>query len=140
MSAEQNKATERHIISEMNSGNWGIVDEAFSPDFIYHGPFGIETRGLAEFKNLMGEIMTAFPDFQMKIEDMIAEGDKISMRLTCRCTHKGTFMNIAPSGKQATFVAVLITQIVNGKEVQSWDVWDTASFLQQLGIIFPLGR
>jgi hypothetical protein len=40
MSAEQNIAYERRIISEMNKGNWGIVDESFSADFIYHGPFG----------------------------------------------------------------------------------------------------
>ena len=45
----------------MNNGNWGIVDDAFSPDFIYHGPFGMETRGLADFKKLTGEVMTAFP-------------------------------------------------------------------------------
>jgi predicted ester cyclase len=135
MSAEQNKAAERRIISEMNNGNWGIVDDAFSPDFIYHGPFGMETRGLADFKKLMGEVMTTFPDFHMTIEDMIAEGDKLSVRLTCRCTHKGKFINMEPTGKQAVFAAVLNTNIVDGKRVQSWDIWDTASFLQQLGMI-----
>jgi steroid delta-isomerase-like uncharacterized protein len=118
----------------MNNGNWGIIDEAFSADFIYHGPFGMETRGLADFKRLMAEVMTAFPDFQMNIEDVIAEENKLSVRMTNRCTHSGNFMDRAPSGKQAVFTGVIITHIVNGKRAESWDIWDTASFLQQLGI------
>jgi steroid delta-isomerase-like uncharacterized protein len=140
MSAEQNKAAERRICAEMNKGNWGIVDEFFATDYIYHGPFGVEARGLEGFKQFAVEFIKAFPDFHMTIEDMIAEGDKVSIRITCRCTHKGKFWDIAPTGKEVTFAAVLIIQWVDGKEVEAWDIWDTASFLQQLGIISPLGQ
>ncbi len=139
MSAEQNKAAWLHMRAELSKGNRGIVDELFATDFIYHGPFGTEIRGLESFKQFAVELVNAIP-LHMTIEDMIAEGDKVSIRITFRGAHKGELWGIVPTGKEVTFSGVLITQWANGKEVQAWDIWDTASLLQQLGIIPPLGR
>ena len=100
MSVEQNKATERHIIDEMNKGNWGITIKFFGANFIYHGPFGIEGRGLNSFKESVPEFITAFPDIHMTIEDMIAEGDKVVTRWTFIGTHRETFLGIPPTEKQ----------------------------------------
>ena len=71
----------------------------------------------------------------MTIEGMIAEDDKVATRLTLRCTHKGKFAGISPTAKQVRVAAPLIAQFEEGQEVEAWDCWDTASFLQQFGLI-----
>jgi steroid delta-isomerase-like uncharacterized protein len=140
MSTEQSKAVEQRIIAEMNQGNFAIIDELFAADFVYHGPFGIDTKGLEGFKEAGAGLLSAFPDFHMTVEDMFAEGNKVATRLTLRCTHTGDFAGIHPTGKQLTVAAVLISQFADGKEVEAWDVWDTAGLLQQLGAVPPIGQ
>jgi len=140
ISTEQNTAVEQRIIREMNQGNYEIVDELFAPDFVYHGPFGIETKGLASFTQAGAGLLAAFPDFHMTVEDMFGVSDKVATRLTLRCTHKGDFAGVRPTGKQITVVAALITRFTDGKEVEAWDIWDTASLFQQLGVVPPMGQ
>ena len=140
MSLEENKAMQRHIISEMNKGNFAIIDKLFADGFIYHGPFGTELKGNKSLKRFAADSVAAFPDFHMTIEAMIAEDDKVATRLTIEGTHKGEFAGIPPTGKKVVVAATLIAQFENGKEAESWDCWDTASFLQQLGAIPPLGE
>jgi predicted ester cyclase len=43
-----------------------------------------------------------FPDLRFTVEDQIAEGEKVVARGTLRGTHRGEFLGIAPTGKQAT--------------------------------------
>jgi steroid delta-isomerase-like uncharacterized protein len=137
MSLEESKAIERQIMSEMNKGNFAIIDKLFADSFIYHGPFGTELTGKEDFKKFAADFIAAFPDFHMTIEDMIAEDDKVVSRLKIEGTHKGEFAGIPPTGKKVAVAATLIAQFENGKEVESWDCWDTASLLQQLGAIPP---
>ncbi len=136
MSVEQNKAIVQRVCDEMNKGNWGITKEFFATDRVYHGPF----EGLEGIKVSIPEFMKAFPDLHQTIEDIIAEGDKVTARFTLRCTHKDSFLGIAPTGNRVTVSAILITQLEDGKEIETWDIWDTASFFQQLGIVLPLGK
>ena len=77
----------------------------------------------------------AFPDLEFVAEDMIAEGDKVAARITVRGTHKGPFLDIAPTGKQVSVNAIDIFRFANGKIVEHWGVMDQMSMMQQLGAI-----
>jgi predicted ester cyclase len=59
-------------------------------------------EGLRQFFEM---IRTAFPDFSMTIEDMVAEGDKIFIRATMKGTQKADFMGISAE-RQADGCAV----------------------------------
>ena len=118
MSTEQNKAAERRIIAELNAGNMDIVDELFAPDFVYHLA-GMPAQGREDFKQLLGTTYSAFPDWHMTEDDMIAEGDKVVTRATDSGTHLGTFLGMAPTGKPFKYSKVLIARFENGKEVES---------------------
>jgi len=84
----------------------------------------------------------AFPDLHYTIEDMIAEGDKVVVRLTFSGTHRGEFMGVAPTNKRVTTTAIFIQRIVSGKLVEEWSNADLLGFFQQLGVIpsVTLGR
>ena len=134
---EQNKATERRIVEALNQGNLGIIDELFTPNYVYHLG-AMEVRGRAAFKQFMQTALAAFPDFEMIVEDMIADGDKVVTRWVNRATHKGEFMGIPPTGKKVDFPGLLMARFKDGREVEAWDMADSLTMLQQLGVIPPL--
>ena len=131
MSLEENKAIGRKFIEAYNKRNLDLFDDLLAPDYFDHtskvGPEGL--------KQLMNMAFKAFPDFHETIEDIIAEGDKVWVRITFTATHKGEWMGIAPTGKKITTEMVDIFRIANGKLVEYRDVNNNLDFLKKLGLI-----
>ena len=139
-SIEENKAMTRRIFEVFNTGNLALADELIATNVVDHqAPPGIEP-GLAGFKQIVTMFRTAFPDIQMTIEDIIAEGDKVVTRSTMRGTHQGEFMGIPPTGKQFTATAIDIVRFAGGKGVEHWGNSDDLGMLQQLGVIPTPGQ
>ena len=137
MSAEQNKALVRRFVEEIfNRGNMSVADEIGAPDFVEHEelPPGIpsDREGV---KQLTTMLRSAFPDFKATIDDIIAEGDKVVIRMTWSGTQKGEFMGIPPTGKSVTFGVIDILRIAGGKMVEHWGQMDEMGMMQQLGVI-----
>ena len=78
---------------------------------------------------------SAFPDFKVTIDDMIAEGDKVVVRGTWSGTHKGEFMGIPATGKSVSFGVIDTVRIAGGKMVEHWGLMDNFRLMQQLGVI-----
>jgi predicted ester cyclase len=78
----------------------------------------------------------AFPDIHMKIDDMVAEGDKVAVRLTFRGTFKGKFGDLEPTGKQITVTAAYFYRFKDGKEMEVTPV-DPGALGRALGIPIP---
>ena len=139
MSTEENKALVHRIFKEINKQNHEeLMEEVCAPDLVWHGvPPGISTglSGLAGAKQAHTALFTAFPDAHWVVEDLIAEGDKVVVRLTMHGTHQGDFMGIPPTGKEVTVPFIAICRFVGGKEVEHWGVGDMLGWLQQLGAI-----
>ena len=137
MSTEENKAIVRRVYEEIiNQGNWAVVDELTSPNYVAHDPgFPQTVRGPEGLKQYFTVFRTAFPDTHITIEDMVAEGDTIAVRHTYRGTHQGDLMGMPPTGKQVTVTGIVIHRIANGKFVESWVNADNLGLMQQLGVI-----
>jgi predicted ester cyclase len=86
-------------------------------------------------KLLIKSLRGAFPDFKIKIGLQVAEGDLVVQQATATGTMKGEFAGMPPSGKTATWEAIHITRIKDGKIVEHWQVQDQLGMLQQLGFI-----
>ena len=80
-------------------------------------------------------VLNAYPDIQGTIEDEIAEGDKVVVRASKRCTHQGELMGIPPTGRQVTTTMTAIYRLVNGKIAEIWFWNDNLSEFQQLGVV-----
>jgi predicted ester cyclase len=138
MSTEENKALSRRVIEDIfNKQNPALADELIDANFIDHG---MGFKGPEGFKNYVTTFTTAFPDLHLTIDDMVAEGDKVAMRLTARGTHKGDFMGIAPTGKQFTASGIVIQRIAGNKMAEGWLVNDVLGIMQQLGVVPPVGQ
>ena len=131
MSLEENKAVVRRFIEAYNNRNLGLIDDFVAPDYVDH----TNKVGREGLKQLFAMGLNAFPDWHETIEDIIAEGDKVWVRLAYTGTHKGGFMGLAPTGKKITSKAVDIYRIVNGKLAEYWNVTDNVNILKQTGAI-----
>ena len=131
MSLEENKAIVRKMIEEYNKHTLDWFDEFIAPDYFDHTN-QVDREGLKQLFN-MG--FKGFPDWHETIEDIIAEGDKVWVRITYTGTHTGEFRGLAPTGKKVKMTGVDIYRIVNGKLVEYWHVSDALGFFKQLGVI-----
>ncbi len=139
MSTEENKASMRRAIDEgWNQGNVAVFDELAVSNYVHHDPSSRDALTLEDFKQWVTETRNAFPDLHITTEDMIADEDKVVVRLTSRGTNTGdivTPMHIPATGKQVTTTSMVIVQYAGGKAVEGWSQGDDLGVYQQLGII-----
>ena len=82
----------------------------------------------------------AFPDLRFNVEDLIAEGESVTARWSCRGTHKAELNGIAPTGKQITISGISVVRFSSGKMVEGWVNWDALGMMQQLGVVQDVGK
>jgi predicted ester cyclase len=82
----------------------------------------------------------AFADLRLTVEEMIAEGETVMARWSCRGVHKGDLNGIAPTGKQIAISGVSVVRFTGSKMVEGWINWDALSLMQQLGVVPELGK
>jgi len=109
-----------------------LLDKFLAPDYVHHAQ---KLRGLENVKQYEAMIYKGFPDLHDTIEDIIAEGDKVWVRVKVTGTHSGEYRGLAPTGKKVTVTYVGIYRIVDGKAVERWSAYDMLDFYKRLGII-----
>lgn len=98
-----------------------VAQKLVAANYVQHGPSGkVTLRGLEALKQWARRVLTAWPDFHVAIEDMVAEGDKVTLRWRFRGTHKGEWMEVAPRGKEVTNAGIEIYRIAGGKIEECW--------------------
>ena len=132
MSLEENKAMARSLFEALNKQNLTLLDELLAPDYVEHT---MQLKGLESLKQYMTVFWKGFPDLHVTIEDIIAEGDKVWIRVKVTGTHIGEYRGLAPTGKKITLTGVDICHIIDGKIVEAESVNDFLDFYKQLGII-----
>ena len=134
MSAEENKALLRRYIKEVwDRQNPAAVDDFLAPKYKRHRSPTTEPLTRDGQKDLLTKFRAAFPDIQVTVEEIIAEGGRIAFRSTMRGTHLGELLGIAPTGRQVTVGLVDVIHVENGKFVEQWGGPDLLDLLQQLG-------
>jgi steroid delta-isomerase-like uncharacterized protein len=78
---------------------------------------------------------TAFPDLNITVGEMLADGDKVAYRLNVTGTHTGEFMGIPATGRRIAITETHIDQVANGRIARHDGDWDQMGMLQQLAVI-----
>jgi steroid delta-isomerase-like uncharacterized protein len=136
VSAEGNKAVIRRLIEEVyNEGNLDVVDELMAPDIFDHAAVPEHQHGIDGFKHVMEWVRQFSFDVHYDIDDIIAEGEKVAVRMTQSGTHTGAVRGISPTGKSFSVDYVHWFRLANGKVAEMWAVRDDLTRLQQLDLI-----
>lgn len=130
----ENKALMRRFIDEVwNKGDLDLADALFHPEATSPSAPALPTGGTG-VKVIAGMFRSAFPDYWMTIDLLLAEGDRVAARFTQGGTHQGELFGIPPTGKTVRFTEMGILRIAGGQVVESWYVVDMAGLMQQLGV------
>jgi hypothetical protein len=124
MTAEQNKVLIRRLVEEaVNQGNLDVLAEVADGEFAQAA------------KQWVGPFRAAFPDFSMKIVELVAEEEKVAAHFRCSGTHLGEWMGRPPSGRRFQDVdEIYIFRVRNGKLTDATGVEDNLSRMRQLGL------
>ena len=77
------------------------------------------------------------PDIDIKVQDALSDGDKVVVRNLAKGTHRGEFMGIAPTGKEATWTEIHIVRLEDGQIAEHWANVDQLGIMRQLGVLPP---
>jgi predicted ester cyclase len=73
------------------------------------------------------------PGYQFIIKDMIAEGDKVTVRFLAEGEHKGELFGVAPTGKKIKMEGIIIYELENNKIANHWLQADSGALMEQIG-------
>ncbi|MFQ5604612.1 MAG: ester cyclase [bacterium] len=130
---ERNKEVVRKQHAEVwSKGNFEVLEEVYTSDFICHFIVGPEWRGYEGVREAVSRHRTSFPDWTERIEDIIAEGDRVVTRFRSHGTHKGEFNGITPTGRRVEIFEVAIYRIEDDRIAEQWGFPDVMGLMQQL--------
>jgi predicted ester cyclase len=132
---EENKELVRRYFEEIDRrGEVSVVDEFVSPDFVDHGASPGCTPDHAGLKQAF-EMFRTGSSGTHRIDDIIAEGDKVVVRVTGEGVHSGELFGIPATNRPIKVTGITILRIEDGKIAERWVEVDMLGALQQLGVI-----
>jgi steroid delta-isomerase-like uncharacterized protein len=130
---DNNKALVRRFIDDaFVRGRPDDLDEIVSDRFTPRTWPSVEP-GVESLKQTVSRMAAGLSDVRFEIEDMIAEGDRVAVRLTAHAVHRGDFMGVPAAGKGYTIAEQHIFRIADGKIAEHWHVADMLGMMRQLG-------
>lgn len=138
MITEQNKELTRRWFEEVwNQRRGETIEELMAPSAVAHGlaaADGLGPRnGPPAFRAFWSQFCGAFPDLKIRVEDLIAEEDRVAARISFTGTHQGPHLGTAPTGNQVRGTGITITRWRDGQIVEGWNEFDA------LGIFLATG-
>ena len=133
--SEANKAVVRKIEEAWNDNDLASLDAYFAPSFVQHSGMPGMTPSLETAKMAHQMTVGGFPDRRTRIEDIIADGDKVAvrMRMTGTYTNSLEFLGV-PAARQPVDVEwISIYGLKDGKVVEHRAIIDIPTLMQQLG-------
>ena len=115
-----------------NERREATIDELFSRNVLVYGVTD-ETLGFDGFKAAWRGVLETVGDLQLSIEQTVAEGDVVAVRLTIGGIHVGPGFGVAASGRPLAFSATVFTTWKDGQIVEGWNLLDMAAAYRQIG-------
>lgn len=133
----KNKDLARAWIGALNERNVDAAMALLADDFVNHGAIP-GAQGRDAIPRLFGILWKAMPDLKWKLEDVIAEGDRVVSRVTMTGTQTGPLefkhAAIPATGREVVTEQLHVFRIANGKAIEHWLGRDDIGFMRQLGV------
>ncbi len=135
-----NKEVVREYLAALDAQDFTTLSELLVEDCVIHLPDGTDRVGRdAAFQVIRG-FYTSFPDYTHGIEEMIAEGDLVAVRVKYGGTHQGHFLGVAPTGRQVDYAGMFFMTVADGVLTEVWFIDDDLNLMSQLGMeVVPKG-
>jgi steroid delta-isomerase-like uncharacterized protein len=137
LSEQEIKVLTVQLLDILNKGDLALVDKVYASEPLIelvdiYPPIILDSE---DIKKYVATVRTAYPDLNVKIDEIIVKGDRLILRLTFAGTNTGPGQ-IPPTGKKIKVSDVSIIRVVNGKIAEQLTYYNQAALLRQLGYIF----
>ena len=128
--AEENKTVVRRFYDAYNRGDWEALRETVHSGYTHRTPS--EEMGIEAFQQAAASVRRGMPDWRLTIDDIVAEGDQVAVRLTGRGSHRGSFAGERPTGQAVVAHGVIFHRLEDGRIVEDWELSDMHPSIQEL--------
>ena len=135
---EENKALVRRVYELCNQKKVEAAYNHYDTECVCHIPDG--DISVKQAKDLDAMFFSAFPDINLTIVDIIAEGDRVAYRGFVRTVHTSEFMGVPASGKEIAVSVIGFAKIEQDKIAEWWNYPDRLSWMQQIGALPESGK
>lgn len=126
---------ERAFTELLDRHDLELIPELYAEDCAFYGMSGPEAIDRDEYGAFLATYFEAFPDLSFEVEEMIADGDRVSVRWIAHGTHEGDLMDIPATGKSASVPGMSFLHFADGMIVEAHNSQDMLGLLQQLDAI-----
>jgi predicted ester cyclase len=134
MSSNTSEAVIRRFYEELwNRWRLGLADEIVSATIRFRGSLGSTLVGREQFKGYVETVRAAFPDWQNRIDEILAVEDRVVTRITWSGTHQGMLGDIEPTGARVEYRGAAFFRLADGVIEEAWVVGDTQELWRALG-------
>ena len=136
MFADIHKSLVRRLVTEaQENGKLEVVDELLADDFVDHSPLPGLPPTRDGVKMLFAGMRAAFPDLRIRIDEQVADRDKVVTRKTFQGTHRGEFAGVPGSGRPLDLEVIDVLTFREGKIAEHRVVFDRMALMEQLGAV-----
>ena len=131
---DANKAIVRRFVAEIfAAGRIDAVDDLVATRFT-SATFGITDDGPAKLRAATERVHGSLEDVEFVIDDLVAEDDRVAVRLTSSATPTGEFMGVKDAaGRRYSIGEAHFFRVADGKVVEHWHQHDALGLMKQLG-------
>ncbi|MCP3889611.1 MAG: ester cyclase [Desulfobulbaceae bacterium] len=126
-----------------NKGNFDVLDDIIDINYLRQQPPMKKVQGLAAYKKFISEVLGAYSDFEMIVEEILADGNKTVARLTLTGKNTGRIPSLQtpPTGREIAMSSCVVSTWENGKIVEELAYNDYLGLTYQFGVmpVFPGG-
>jgi steroid delta-isomerase-like uncharacterized protein len=132
-SAQASAALVRESVEAFNAGDMTKLLDVAAPDIVVHyAEMPEPLQGRETWQQGYEMFKRAFPDLQIHVDDLVAAGDKVALRLTLSGTHQGEFQGIPATGRTISYVSHEFYRVSDGVFAEEWICSDMATLFRQL--------
>jgi len=140
MSTQENITRVQEFVAELNQGNLESVRQYIAGDFFAYSPTADEPDATQVYFDLASDLMAAFPDLRVEVQDLRAEDDLLKGQLTLSGRHDGALWGAPPSGNLVTWTVDVALRAINGGfaiKLENLSMPEILGVLRQIDLVPP---
>lgn len=117
-----------------NAKDVSMLDGLLADDYVHHWGIGVDVTGAAAMQESIGAFLTAFPDFNISVDEILLAGDVVINRWTATGTQREPFRGVSASDLTTTWTGINLARVECGVIVEGWSEADHFGRLEQQGV------
>lgn len=136
MLSSRRKDTEfvrRFLTETTDSGESGGFDDYVTTDVVYRDLLFGDYQGVDATREAWNGIIAGFDEFDVDVEDAVAEGETVAVRAIVRGTHEKEILGLEPTGEAVEIPYLCACRLEEGRITEFWSV--PARLVQHLDVV-----